>query len=104
MEEQRGAHFDEIKRAQKIIDEQVVLNRGNESKVASLMKELAEKEASASHTSQHWMNPETGQAECECCCGWALDFDAMRERAEKAEAELAALREGAKVRYFAKGQ
>ncbi len=40
---------------------------------------------------QHWRNPETGQAECECCCGWALDME--RERKEHAGA-LAESRRG----------
>ena len=25
--------------------------------------------------SEHWRNSETGQVECECCCGWALDAE-----------------------------
>jgi hypothetical protein len=28
---------------------------------------------------QHWQNPETGQAECECCCSWALDSERDRK-------------------------
>jgi hypothetical protein len=28
---------------------------------------------------QHWNNPETGQAECACCCGWALDYEALQK-------------------------
>jgi hypothetical protein len=33
--------------------------------------------------SEHWRNPETGQVECECCCSWALDYDALRRRARE---------------------
>lgn len=29
------------------------------------------------HKSEHWRNPETGQVECECCCGWALDTERL---------------------------
>ena len=51
--------------------------------------------------SKHWRNPETGQVECACCCSWALDHAELRlryaaeraARADKAEQELAALRE-----------
>ena len=35
--------------------------------------------------SEHWRNPDTGQIECDCCCGWALD-------AEETHKELAMLR------------
>jgi hypothetical protein len=31
-----------------------------------------------SEHNQHWHNPDTGQAECECCCGWALDYERLR--------------------------
>ena len=38
----------------------------------------------------HYQNPETGWAECDCCCGWALD----RERDRKDhEAEVKVLRD-----------
>lgn len=29
------------------------------------------------HKSEHWMNPETGYAECVCCCSWALDTERL---------------------------
>jgi hypothetical protein len=28
---------------------------------------------------QHWRNPESGQVECECCCGWALDYERLKK-------------------------
>ena len=31
----------------------------------------------AAQHNQHWNNPDTGQTECECCCGWALDMEAV---------------------------
>lgn len=56
-----------------------------------VIQELLSK-LSKAHNSSHWYNPETGQAECECCCGAALDYDAMRKRAELAESKLSELR------------
>ncbi len=37
--------------------------------------------------SEHWLNPETGQVECECCCKWALDAAEDHIRTAKLEAE-----------------
>ena len=28
---------------------------------------------------QHYNNPDTGQAECECCCKWALDYEQLKQ-------------------------
>lgn len=33
-----------------------------------------------SEHNQHWNNPETGQTECECCCGWALDYERLQKQ------------------------
>ena len=41
---------------------------------------------------QHWNNPDIGQAECECCCGWALDAEQDRKRIAALEQENAKLR------------
>ena len=37
---------------------------------------------------QHFNNPETGQTECECCCGWALDYDKLRKQNDALRAAL----------------
>lgn len=46
-----------------------------------------------SEHNQHWRNPETGQAECECCCSWALDAERDRARIAALEAQLTEERE-----------
>jgi len=36
-----------------------------------------------SEHNQHYVDSDTGMAECECCCGWALDLE--RERKDHTE-------------------
>lgn len=56
--------------------------------VAEYVAQIEERLQKA-HNSSHWLNPETGYAECECCCGAALDYEAVRKERDawKAQAE-----------------
>ena len=51
-----------------------------------------------SEHNQHHYDPDTGQAECECCCGWALEYEKLQTaiRALTAERDgLAAINQSA---------
>ena len=61
-----------------------------EDLVPALMKrnrELEQQLKDAQAHSEHWRNPETGYVECECCCKWALDYEALRKQLADAQAE-----------------
>lgn len=52
--------------------------------------------AQEGHKSEHWYDPSSGQIECECCCGAALDAEVERKKyadlaslAKKLDAALA---------------
>jgi hypothetical protein len=51
--------------------------------------------------SQHEYNADTGRAECECCCGWALDVDVLKRDHAAAMRELEKAKEDLKAQLAA---
>lgn len=103
VEAQRDEHFSEIKRAQEIIDGQVVLNRENESKIAGLIVQVEEYDAlhqTLSKILTNTANELHGGPLENGMWSWhdlAELAKALRESQKKAVAELAALRDGEMV-------